>query len=61
MLYPDGTRLMIDECLDKLKQKYDGYRFNQDGEAVFNPISLLNAVFDGDFGAYWFETGTPVG
>lgn len=48
-----------ENCLDILKRTYDGYRFHPDGINVYNPYSLLSAFSDGDFGSYWFETGTP--
>ena len=51
--------LTDEECLVRLKQTYDGYRFHPDGTAVYNPYSLLNAFSDDEFGSYWFETGTP--
>ncbi|MBQ1310611.1 MAG: AAA family ATPase [Blautia sp.] len=47
------------ECLAALKQTYDGYHFHPNGPGVYNPYSLLNAFSDGEFGSYWFETGTP--
>ena len=47
------------DCLVALKQQYDGYRFNPNGVSVYNPFSLLKAFFEKDFGAYWYETGTP--
>ncbi len=51
--------LTLKDCLAKLKQTYDGYRFHPNGASVYNPYSLLNAFSDGEFGSYWFETGTP--
>ena len=48
-----------DGCLQKLRQTYDGYRFHPGSEGVYNPYSLLNCFADGEFGAYWFATGTP--
>ncbi|MBR1684762.1 MAG: AAA family ATPase [Clostridia bacterium] len=51
--------LTIQECLQKLKQTYDGYLFHEKGEGVYNPYSLLTALADKEFGAYWFATGTP--
>ena len=51
--------LTYDECLARLKQEYDGYHFHQKGKGVYNPYSLLNALADREFDAYWFETGTP--
>ena len=48
-----------DECLDRLRQMYDGYHFSKKKEGVYNPFSLLNALKKGEFSDYWFETGTP--
>ena len=48
-----------EECLNKLKTQYDGYRFHQNGCHVYNPYSLIKAFYDKEFGSYWFETGTP--
>lgn len=48
-----------EECLTKLKQQYDGYRYHHNGIGVYNPFSLINAFGDKEFGAYWFESGTP--
>ena len=51
--------LSREDCIEQLKRTYDGYRFHQNGAAVYNPYSLLNAFADEDFGSYWFESGTP--
>ena len=48
-----------EECINLLRQTYDGYHFHQNGPGVYNPYSLLNAFFNGEFGSYWFESGTP--
>ena len=52
-------KISEEECLQTLKIQYDGYRFHQDGTNVYNPYSLVKAFYDKEFGAYWFETGTP--
>ena len=52
-------QISVSECIDRLKRTYDGYLFHQDGIAVYNPYSLLNAFMDREFGSYWFESGTP--
>ena len=54
-----NNRMTKDECLEKLKQMYDGYHFHQNGEGVYNPFSLLSAFDKKEFGMYWFSTGTP--
>ena len=55
----DKHHISEEECLVKLKQQYDGYRYHQNGSCLYNPFSLINAFSDKEFGAYWFETGTP--
>ena len=47
------------ECLTELKRMYDGYRFNQNSEGLYNPFSLINSLADSNLGNYWFATGTP--
>jgi predicted small metal-binding protein len=48
------------ELLDKLKLWYNGYRFEEDADTVYNPVSI-GKFFEsgGKFKNYWFETGTP--
>lgn len=48
-----------EECINKLKSTYYGYHFSIHGEGVYNPYSLLNALWDKEFGSYWFSSGTP--
>ncbi len=46
--------------LDKLKLWYNGYKFHQNAETVYNPVSIGKFFeSDGEFKNYWFETGTP--
>ena len=54
-----NQEMLENDCLIVLKEQYDGYRFNPNGVSVYNPFSLLKSFFEKDFGAYWFETGTP--
>ena len=54
-----NKHLTFDGCIAELKRWYDCYLFHENGEKVFNPVSLLRA-FDGlDFQNYWYETGNP--
>ncbi len=48
-----------EETWERLKLKYDGYRFAQGGEEVYNPYSLFQAFQLKSMGNYWFESGTP--
>ena len=52
------NELTVAECLDKLKDWYDG--FSWDGKNfVYNPYSTLKLLDSSQFNNYWFETGTP--
>ena len=55
----EKRKISVDECLQILGDRYDGYRFHPEGPSVYNPFSLLKAFYDKDFGSYWFSTGTP--
>jgi hypothetical protein len=48
------------EYLARLKYFYNGYRFSEKVDTVYNPYGLLNHFFNkGRFDSYWFSTGTP--
>ena len=51
--------ISYNECLTELKRMYDGYRFNQNSEGLYNPFSLINSLADSNLGNYWFASGTP--
>ncbi len=55
----ESNSLTYEEALAKLKQRYDGYKFSEDGKNMYNPFSLLNVFADGRMRDYWFATGTP--
>ena len=48
------------DFLAEVKKWYDGFRFEENSETVYNPVSLAN-FFEkgGKFDNYWFSTGTP--
>jgi len=51
--------ISYEEMLDMLRAKYDGYRFSEKDERLYNPFSLCIAFQDRKLGDYWFATGTP--
>ncbi|UTC67412.1 MULTISPECIES: ATP-binding protein [unclassified Treponema] len=55
----EKNNLSYEETLTKLKQRYDGYKFSEDGKNMYNPFSLLNVFAAGKMRDYWFATGTP--
>ena len=49
-----------DEVIDKFRRMYDGYRFTSAKQQnIYNPFSVFSALVKGEYGNYWFETGTP--
>jgi len=58
LLVPSYGKDLV-EVIAKLKNQYDGYKFSQNAELVFNPYSVLTCLVEKKFGNYWFETGTP--
>ncbi|MBS0628013.1 MAG: AAA family ATPase [Verrucomicrobia bacterium] len=42
-----------------LKKMYNGYLFAENSPAVYNPVSLTNALDTGKIKNYWFDSGTP--
>ena len=56
-----GEKLGLDSdaVFAKLIHWYDGYRFEENSELVFNPVSIGKCLSSQKFDPYWFETGTP--
>lgn len=48
-----------EEALQMLKSQYDGYHFSADLVDIYNPFSLLNALYSGDISNYWINSGSP--
>ena len=49
-----------EEFRQEIKKWYDGYRFYDDSETVYNPVSLALFIEGyGKFSNYWFTTGNP--
>lgn len=53
------NRMTIGNCYDQIKEWYNGYKFSENGELVYNPFSTLKLLDSKRFSAHWFETGTP--
>ncbi len=53
-------KVVRDELLSQLKLWYDGYRFEENSNTVYNPVSIANFFTKRyKFNNYWFDTGTP--
>ncbi|MCC8036795.1 MAG: ATP-binding protein [Bacteroidales bacterium] len=53
----ERNNYQYDEALERLKQKYDGYRFTRAEDLVFNPFSILNVMNRGEMSDYWVRSG----
>ncbi len=50
----------IDALKAKIKEWYNGFRFEENAKTVYNPVSLAKFFESGGkFNNYWFSTGTP--
>lgn len=48
----------LDDTLEELKSMYDGYHFSKVlQQGVFNPYSVINALYDGEISNYWASSG----
>ncbi|MDE5584856.1 MAG: ATP-binding protein, partial [Muribaculaceae bacterium] len=50
-------RVSYETMCRRLKQRYDGYRFAKNGNDIYNPWSLLNAMDESRLGGFWNGTG----
>ncbi len=55
----EANDISVDECYARLAKMYDGYHFHPKAAGVYNPFSIINTFNAGEFGEYWFATGTP--
>ena len=49
----------LEEIFIKLQAWYNGYRFSENAQYVYNPFSVLYCLMKKRFANYWFETGAP--
>lgn len=64
--FPEGIenlskkyKTTCEDIINKLIQKYDGFRFSDAEIYVFNPFCLLRAFDQLKLGDYWLMSGTP--
>jgi len=47
------------EIVKDLTNYYDGYRFSENSDRMFNPYSVMRCLDAQKFESYWFASGTP--
>jgi hypothetical protein len=61
--YIDDTAQFMGKSRDTLVREltewYDGFRFEETAQSVFNPVSVGKFFINRKFGNYWYDTGTP--
>ena len=55
----EANGLTPEGAFAKLEEMYDGFKFEENAERVFNPVSVGKCLSQKKFDYYWFETGTP--
>ncbi len=55
----DKNGISDEQAYALLKENYDGYHFAPVSPGMYNPFSLLKALYERNIGSYWFSTGTP--
>ena len=51
--------LSYNDCLERMKTWYHGYRFATTKSKLYNPFSILHALKNRSFKNFWFESGSP--
>jgi hypothetical protein len=54
-----SLNLSREALLDKMRWWYNGYRFDENAETVYNPVSINTFFNFKKFKNFWFDTGTP--
>lgn len=49
--------LSYENCLQKIKDWYNGFCFSENGVSVYNPYSTMNVLVKKKFGNFWFSSG----
>lgn len=58
--FAESNSCTTEQANDTFRRMYDGYRFTAtQPQNIYNPFSVLSALDRGEYGNYWFETGTP--
>ena len=54
-----GEGISEEDVIDEIRSWYNGYRFSEGTESVYNPFSTLKYMQIKKPKAYWYSTGTP--
>ena len=58
-LLADELNLNVEQTIQVLKDRYDGYHFGKRMTDIFNPFSILKCFRHLSVEDYWFASGTP--
>ncbi|MDD2707631.1 MAG: AAA family ATPase [Verrucomicrobiae bacterium] len=54
----EKNQLTEPQAWNTLQDRYNGYWWGE-GKKVYNPWAILNSLRGGEFGSYWWSSGTP--
>lgn len=58
-LWAQKEDVHYDILRQEVKNWYNGYRFGNEVESVYNPFSVMNGCDRKEFRNFWFQSGTP--
>ncbi len=57
--FAKAKQISNQQLVQEITHYYNGYRFTEDPETVYNPYSVTHCLHRQKFLNFWFETGTP--
>ncbi len=54
----DAQGYSYSEAREQLRLMYDGYHFSRAMKDIYNPFSLIKALFEQEINYWWYKTGT---
>ncbi len=57
--WAEEEQVSYDNLRQKIREWYNGYHFEHNAAAVYNPFSLMNALHLKSFENFWFQSGAP--
>ena len=59
VLLAQQEEITLPALLNKIKYWYNGYRFSEKDETIYNPFSIVSLCIKKKFYNYWYDSGSP--
>ena len=57
--WSNAEKMPYSDLRKQIKEWYNGYRFAANAASIYNPFSIMSALYSQEFKNFWFQTGTP--